>query len=315
MWNRPRTRKCPLGSLGTSRCSSWSQPLLFPQLLPHSVSRIEPCQLDPQLYPEITPPLSLIIRAPYHFLLGHVTAQTMTQVLKIRIWHVSSCSSEPTLSPHIQGCGIQCKGLDFQSDNPGFKSWCGPHLLCGLTRLHTSPTTVFSTAPGPSPLGGMPGSFRPPCLVMPLFVITSIPSSRATHSISPGSVCTHIRPRTPCPQLQHHCPTYFTGQAAEVHRGRLEVPQSHSGATLFPGNHASAPRLPREAQVPGPPGPPSHTHPPVTPEPSQHYSCSPSAVLFSCKFNISTREVPQGTAVLSLTFPAVPTVTRTDYGA
>lgn len=62
------TECCLLGGLGTSRlssrCSSWRQPHLFPQVLPYSTSGIKCCQPDPQLYSEMTPVLHPLHQGP-----------------------------------------------------------------------------------------------------------------------------------------------------------------------------------------------------------------------------------------------------------
>ena len=129
-----------------------------PRLPSRPSSSVKSCQLDLQLYAEITPCLHPHRQGPSSpFFSVMWQPHSGAQVLKIRNWPVSSCSSEPTSQSLTQGCGIQSEGLGFTSgtlcSNPGAAPTC-----CATPSVSTPPpTTPLSAVPGSSPLGRMPG--------------------------------------------------------------------------------------------------------------------------------------------------------------
>lgn len=88
------------------------------------------------------------------------------------------------------------QGLDFELDGPGFKFSLCPELLCGLSSLQSFPTHSSLLCQVPHCWGvcqALSGPLSFPYLPLS---IRSIPTSLATHSISPACVWIRTRLRT-----------------------------------------------------------------------------------------------------------------------
>lgn len=164
-----------------SRCSNWSLPPLFPQILPHSIRGSKSGQLDLQLYFDMTPPLQ-----PHHWELvsSFSSLQWQPHAIHAAAWvsklspacvFLISPGSHSRLWDTVQRVGVWVRWPVFNLDSA--PTCCATWLASILP-----PTTLSSAVPASLPSGSVPASLRvsppylflsylsPPCLFMSPFI-------------------------------------------------------------------------------------------------------------------------------------------------